>query len=333
MQNLYLSQDDSMDLPPVFPVVVSKRTDLSEAVTRFELTAADGEVLPEFEAGAHIDVVIAPEYERQFSLAGDPDDRSRYVLGVLREPGGRGGSDLMFRAFRPGRRVFVSAPRNHFPLDEDASFSLLMAGGIGVTPLIAMAHRLHSLQREFRLHCSARSGHEFGFANELAGMPWAGRVVKHFTESGTRACLPDIIPEFRQGFHLYACGSDRYMDAVFEEAELKGWPEERLSREYFSVPEEPERENFPFALELADSGRVIEVSATESAIDALAAAGFPVETKCSDGLCGVCAARYTDGDVDHRDYVLSARERKERILLCCSRARNANGTIRIELKA
>ena len=318
--------------PPVFPVVVSGRRDLSEAVARFELTSADGEILPEFEAGAHIDVVIAPEYERQFSLAGDPDDRSRYVLGVLREPGGRGGSDLMLRAFRPGRRVFISTPRNHFPLDEGASYSLLMAGGIGVTPLIAMAHRLHSLRREFRLHCSARSSREFGFDGELADMPWADKVVKHFSESGTRASFSDIIPDFRQGFHLYACGSDRYMNAVFEEAGLKGWPEERLSREYFSVPEEPERENYPFAIELADSGRVIEVSAAESAIDALAAAGFPVETKCSDGLCGVCAAHYTDGEVDHRDYVLSARERKERILLCCSRAQDANGTIRIELK-
>lgn len=317
--------------PPVFPVVVSKREELSDSVVRFELTDSDGGELPEFEAGAHVDVVVAPEYERQFSLAGDPADRSKYILGVLRETGGRGGSDLMFRAFRPGRRVFISPPRNHFPLDEAAPFSLLMAGGIGVTPLMAMAHRLHALGREFLLHCSARSEGEFGFSGELAGAAWADRVVPHFSDSGSRANFAEIIPRFRDGCRLYACGSDRYMDAVFDMAESKGWPEDSVSREYFAVPEEPERENFPFRIELAGNGRVIEVPAEESAIDALAAAGMPVDTKCSDGLCGVCAARYTAGKVDHRDYVLSARERTERILLCCSRASEANGTITIEL--
>ncbi len=317
--------------PPVFPVLVSRRDNLSEKVARFEFVAADGNHLPEFEAGAHVDVVIAPEYERQFSLAGDPADNSKYVLGVQREAEGRGGSNLMFRAFRPGRRVFISAPRNHFPLDEDAPFSLLMAGGIGVTPLISMAHRLHALEREFVLHCSARSEEEFGYAAELRSVPWSDRVFMHYSATGSRADLPDIIPHYRQGCRLYACGSDRYMDAAFATAEEKGWPEESLAREYFSVPEEPERENLPFRIKLAGSGQLVEVSAEQTAIDALAEAGYPVDTKCADGLCGVCAARYTDGEVDHRDYVLSARQRNERILLCCSRAAEPGGTISIEL--
>ena len=317
--------------PPVFPVIVSKRENLSDKVARFELTDAGNGALPEFTAGAHIDVVVAPEYERQFSLAGDPADRSKYVLGVLRETEGRGGSDLMFRAFRPGRRVFISAPRNHFPLDESARFSLLMGGGIGVTPLIAMAHRLNALGSEFLLHCSARSESEFGYADELKGMPWSDRVAMHFTDAGTRADFSVLIPGYRDGCRLYSCGSDRYMDAVFETAMGKGWPEECLSREYFSVPEEPDRENFPFRIVLAGSGQTIEVDIEQSAIDALGEAGYPVDTKCSDGLCGVCAARLVDGEVDHRDYVLSKRERSERMLLCCSRAAEPDGVLTIEL--
>jgi hypothetical protein len=131
--------------PPVFPVLLKKREEMAEGVAKYEFVAPDGGELPPFDAGAHVDVVIAPEYQRAYSLAGDPADRSRYVLGVLREPpesGGRGGSALMHRAFREGRRVFISRPANHFPLYEEATLSLLFAGGIGVTPMLAMAHRL-----------------------------------------------------------------------------------------------------------------------------------------------------------------------------------------------
>ena len=133
----------------MFPVRLQRRETMAQDVARFEFAALDGGPLPPFEAGAHIDVVIAPEYQRAYSLAGDPADRSRYVLGVLNERQGRGGSALMHRAFREGRQVFIGRPVNHFPLVEDAPFTLLFAGGIGVTPLIAMAHRLHALGRDF----------------------------------------------------------------------------------------------------------------------------------------------------------------------------------------
>ncbi len=317
--------------PPVFPVVVVSRDDVSETIVRFEMADADGEPLPQFSAGAHVDVVVAPEYERQFSLAGDPADRSRYVIGMQRETNGRGGSDLMYRAFRPGRRVFISRPRNHFPLDETAGFSLLLGGGIGITPLVSMAHRLHAIGRDFAFHCSARSAGHLGFSRELQEAGWADRVVLHLTDEGSRARLDRIIRKFEPGFRLYCCGSDRYMDAVFEAAALRGWPEDGMSREYFTTPELPPRPSLPFLLDLARSGRTIEVAADESAVDALARVGLPVDTKCSDGLCGVCAVRYLSGDVDHRDFVLSGAERKERMLLCCSRASEDGATIRIEM--
>ena len=317
--------------PPVFPVRLGKREDLSDSVARFEFLPEPGRSLPAFAAGAHVDIVVAPEYERQFSLAGDPADRSRYVIGVQRERDGRGGSDLMWRVFREGRRVFVSPPRNHFPLDETAAFTLLMAGGIGVTPLMAMAHRLFAVGKPFLFHCSARSERQFGFAGELRASPWADRVCFHFSAENGRADFLQLVPFFREGFRLYACGGGRYMDAVFAAAVEKQWPDAALSQEYFSVPEAPERQNLAFRLELARSGRTVPVAESQTAIDALAAAGIPVDTKCSDGLCGVCAVGYLDGVVDHRDYVLSKQERTGRMLLCCSRAESEDGVIKIDL--
>ncbi|WP_022702292.1 4Fe-4S dicluster domain-containing protein [Pseudorhodobacter ferrugineus] len=318
--------------PPVFPVIVTKRDDLSPDVARFELRRADGGDLPPFTAGAHIDVVIAPEYQRQYSLAGDPADPSKYVLGLLREPLGRGGSALMHRIFRQGRRLFISPPRNHFPLDESAPFSLLMAGGIGVTPMLTMAHRLHALNNDFSLHYSAANLESAGFMAEIAAQPWATRAQLHLSQSGTRADLGALIPDYTSGFRLYTCGSNRYMDAVFAAATAKGWPEAALLREYFTVPEAPDWVNHPFTLELTKSGKTLQVPADKSATDVLAEAGIPVTTKCSDGICGVCATTLPVGqEVEHRDYVLSAAERETRVILCCSRAAKPNGTLRIDL--
>ncbi len=323
--------------PPVFPVLLARREDMTADIARFELVAPDGGELPPFDAGAHIDVVIAPEYLRQFSLAGDPADRRRYVLGVLREDpaqGGRGGSALMHRAFRAGRRVFVTKPRNHFPLHEDATMSLLFAGGIGVTPMIAMAHRLHAIGRPFVLHYSAVSRAGAGFVDELAQAPWRDRVQLHFKDEGRRADLAALVPAWRADAHLYTCGSPRYMDAVFAAGQARGWPESAMHREYFSLPEDPGWVDHPFVLILSRSGRTLPVPADRSATDVLAEAGLAIDTKCSDGLCGVCATRYdaaASGVVEHRDVVLGRDERAHKVILCCSRMAEAGAELVVDL--
>lgn len=310
--------------PPVFPLVLVQREEMAEGIAKYRLARPDGGDLPPFDAGAHIDVVIAPEYQRAYSLAGDPADRSAYVLGVQREDpaqGGRGGSALMHRVFREGRHVFVSRPSNVFPLHEDATHSWLFAGGIGVTPMLAMAHRLHALGRPFVLHYSVPSRARAGFAADLAATPWAERVHWHVKDEGGRADLAALVPPFTPGQHLYTCGSPRYMDGVFAAAAAAGWPEEALHREYFSVPEDPDCIDRPFVVQLAD-GRRFDVPVGRSATEVLAAAGVAVDVKCSDGLCGVCAVPYdaqASGPVEHRDVVLSAREREGRVILCCVR--------------
>jgi reductive dehalogenase len=316
---------------PVFPVVLRRRAEMTQEIARYEFEREDGAPLPAFEAGSHIDVVIAPEYRRSYSLAGDPADRSRYVLGVLRETQGRGGSTLMHRAFRAGRRVFVTPPVNHFPVVRGARRSLLLAGGIGVTPMIAMGHELHAAGAEFILHYSARSRHQAAFVEDLEKVPWANRVHFHFSAEGGRIDLGEVIGVWSEGQHLYVCGSSTYMEAVFDTARSRGWPDDHLHREYFAAPAAPERIDHPFALRLARAGASVTVRADQSAAQALIEAGRPVDIKCSDGICGVCAVPLIQGDVEHRDYVLSAAQRQSTMLLCCSRARAPDAAIVIDL--
>jgi reductive dehalogenase len=315
---------------PVVPVVVSKVEKMSSNVTKYEFRHVDGHDLPDWSAGAHLDLVVAPEFLRQYSMSGNPADRSVYQIGVLREDTGRGGSALLHRIFAEGRRVFVSKPINHFPLVEDASFSWLMGGGIGVTPMIAMAHRLHALGRPFALHYSLKTRAEAGYLNDLSQVPWADKVHIHVSDEGTRADLDGLIPDYTDGQHIYTCGPDAYMKAVIEAAEQKGFPEESRHLEYFAVPDLPEYENHPFTITLSD-GRSFLVPAEQTAADVLNANGVAVDVKCADGICGVCKARVVSGAVEHRDFVLSKAQRRETIILCQSRAAKPGGEIKIEL--
>ncbi|MHA1189883.1 MAG: 2Fe-2S iron-sulfur cluster-binding protein, partial [Alphaproteobacteria bacterium] len=315
---------------PVLRVAVTLAQEMAPGVMKYELQALDGASVPAFEAGAHIDIVVAPEYLRQYSLSGDPADRSKYKIGVLREEAGRGGSALMQRIFTKGRKIFISRPINHFPLEEQATRTLLMGGGIGVTPMIAMAHRLHAIGADFALHYSTGSRAAAGFLDDLSAVPWADRVHLHISGEGSRADLDSLLDDYQTGIHVYACGPDRYMDAVIGAAEKAGFPEEARHLEYFSVPDIPEYENHPFTLRLARSGRDIAVPAEITATDALAEAGIQIDVKCSDGLCGVCKCALVSGEVEHRDFVLSASQRKEAIILCQSRAAEPDGVIEID---
>jgi ferredoxin-NADP reductase/ferredoxin len=314
---------------PVLRVQVSRMEQMAEGVTKYEFSALDGSPLPEWQAGAHLDIVVAPEFLRQYSMSGDPADRSKYQIAVLREDGGRGGSKLLHRIFFEGRKVFVSRPINHFPLVEEASHSFLMGGGIGITPMIAMAHRLHAIGASFALHYSVKSRATAGFMTDLEQVPWADKVHLHVSDEGSRCDLATTL-RHRPGAHVYTCGPEAYMQAVLQAAEAAGFPEEGRHFEYFSVPEMPEYENHPFALRLKD-GRTIAVGADETATDALARAGVHVDVKCADGICGVCQCGLISGEVEHRDFVLSRTQRQDRIILCQSRAAEPDGIVEIDL--
>ena len=319
---------------PVLALQVTQVTKLSDKITSYELRRPDGADLPAWRGGAHLDIVVAPEFLRQYSMCGDPADRSVYEIAVLREDDGRGGSALMHRIFSEGRRIFASPPINHFELDDRASHAFLMGGGIGVTPMIAFAHELHRQGRPFDLHYSVPDRAAAAFLDRLQDSPFADRVHLHISAEGSRA---DFAAIFRRsgppdaGWHIYSCGPDAYMEAVDKAAAEAGFAEDNRHREYFSVPEMPELENHPFRLKLARSGQLIEVAAEQRPTDALLAAGVAVDVKCSDGLCGVCKCDLLSGEVEHRDFVLSARQRETSLILCQSRAAEKDGLLEIDL--
>ncbi len=323
----YPGYDDA----PVIRVEVSKAQRMTPDVTKYEFRAVDGSDLPEWTAGAHLDIVVAPEFLRQYSMSGDPADRSKYQIGVLREDVGRGGSKLMHRIFSEGRKVFISKPINHFPLVEAASRTFLMGGGIGITPMIAMAHRLHRIGAEFELHYSARSPETAGYLDDLKAVPWSEHVFLHFSTDGSRADLDRVLAGCQEGWHVYTCGPERYMNSVIQAAEKQGFPEDARHLEYFSVPEVPDWVNHPFTLRLARSGRELMVPADRTATDVLAENGIHVDVKCSDGICGVCKCGLISGEVEHRDFVLSKKQRETAIILCQSRALNEGGVVEVDL--
>jgi ferredoxin-NADP reductase len=236
----------------------------------------------------------------------------------------------MHQLLDAGAPVVVSRPRNHFPIAPGNGRQLLLAGGIGVTPLIAMGHALWRRKRPFDLFYKAKTRAQAAFIAELQAMPWRKSVHFHFSDED-RLDIRTVLDRYQPGDHAYTCGPAAFMDAVFNTAKELGWDEEALHREYFSVPEEAEWENHDFEIEIASTGQIVPVPRNSRATQALARAGVSIDVKCSDGLCGVCATRYLSGEVEHRDYVLSKARRLERMTVCCSRASQPGGRITLDL--
>lgn len=322
-------------LDEIAPVIVAKvgrrwQGSSDARIDLFEIVARDGSEMPAFSAGAHIDVMVSPEHIRQYSLAGDPAERSHYLLGILREDAGRGGSAKIHQMLFPGAPVVISQPRNHFPLADGRGRQILLAGGIGVTPLIAMGHELARAGRPFELYYKSRTRAQAAFIPELTGLSWRDHVHFHFSDED-RLDVATVLAGYDEGDQIYTCGPAPFMEQVFTTAMALDWPEEALHREYFAVPEDAEWQNHDFEVEIASTGRLIAVGAESKITDVLKQVGIVIDVKCADGLCGVCATRYIAGEVEHRDYVLSASQRHDRMILCCSRARDAGGRITLDL--
>ncbi len=320
----------AMSDAPIVQVRLSKAEAISEKIMQYEFTSLDGGPLPAATAGGHINVLIAPEFLRQYSLSSDPDDNSHYQIAVLREDQGRGGSALMQRIFTKGRKVFVSRPTNHFPVAEGASKSYLMGGGIGITPMIAMAHRLHTLGADFALHYCCSRAQDAGFEAELTHMPWADKVHLHYSDQGTRAELATLL-DYQAHAHVYTCGPENFMHAVLDTAKSNGFAENQRHMEYFSAPDIPACGNHDFTLKLAQSQQEFHIPATKSATEVLIEAGVNIEVKCADGICGVCKCAIVAGQVEHRDFVLSNQQRQTHMILCQSRAAQPDGILEVDL--
>lgn len=307
--------------------VVSVRSVIKETddIIRLELVDPGGDELPAFTAGAHLDVRIADGLIRQYSLAGDPADRRRYEIAVLNERAGRGGSKALHEKADRGLTLTVSAPRNHFPLAAGASRHLLLAGGIGVTPMMAMIVTLEAEGADWRMHYCTRAPEKTAFLARLKPLIDAGKVVMHYDGGDPKkgldiaATLKTVTP----GTHLYYCGPSGFMAAVAGAA--RHWPDGTVHFEFFNAPAAPPAEarvNAPFKIKLKSTGATLDVPADKSIVQVLRDNGIAIDTSCEEGYCGTCLTRYLEGEPEHRDSVLDDKDRTQYLMVCCARARS-----------
>lgn len=303
-------------------VVVEAVDRVAEDVIRLRLASLDGRPLPGWTPGSHIDVECGdPGVSRQYSLCGDPAERSVYEVAVLCEHNGRGGSQWVHGQVQPGDRVAIRGPRNHFRLDESAEKLVLVAGGIGITPIMAMAARAKEVGLDYELHYLGRSRLTMAFVDDMETIH-GRRMHVWARDRGSRVDLAALLPVPDPGVQIYACGPQRLLDGLSEAC--AGWDEDNVRFEHFSSGRgelDPEKEH-AFELVLKDSGITVQVPAHQTVLQALRTANVDVSSDCEEGLCGSCEIPVVEGEVDHRDVVLTAAERRanERMMSCCSRA-------------
>lgn len=315
-----------MSLERTLTVRVERILRETPEILAFELAHPWGRTLPGYEAGAHIDVHMPGGFSRQYSLARWSSDAASnaasYVIGVKREAQSRGGSASMHERVREGDLLAISAPRNTFPLREAATRHLLLAGGIGMTPLLAMAQALAACGADFTLCVFARSEEHLAFADALHSPALAPHLRLHLDQGDAtqRIDLRALLAESAPGTHLYVCGPGGFMKAVREAA--AHWPEDALHAEYFAAPADANTSTgLPFTLKLAQRGITVPVAADQTAVDALHEVGIDIPVSCQQGLCGTCVVEGDGEGAEHRDFCLTGTERRTKVALCCSRAK------------
>ncbi|MFJ4376223.1 PDR/VanB family oxidoreductase [Pseudomonas japonica] len=314
-------------MPTDLKVRVAAKVEEAEDICSFMLVPVEPTRLPEFSAGAHIDVCLPGGPTRQYSLCNATDDSHGYRIAVLHDPLSRGGSRQLHERVESGDILSISAPRNLFGLHREARHSLLLAGGIGITPLLAMAQCLSATDASFALHYCTRSRRRTAFLERIAGSPFAARVRFHFDDEADspRLDLAATLASPSPDTHLYVCGPKGFMDAVLGTARAMGWAEDRLHYEFFAAEARQTGSDDGFEVQLASTGEVVAVGHDESVVQALARAGIRIETSCEQGICGSCLTGVIDGEPEHHDVYLSAAERaaNDQFLPCCSRAKSA----------
>ena len=302
----------------------------TDRVKSFRLRAPDSKELPEFLSGAHLQVKVkmpdGSDAKRHYSLLNNPDDRSSYEIGVLKEPEGRGGSLYLHQQVKEGDRLEIQIPKNAFPMATRATHSILIAGGIGITPILSMLHSLSSKKQSYEIHYSAR---------ELSGLAFRDKVEQlagdkaHFYAShdsqSQRLDLEKLLSKPESGVHVYMCGPRGMINAVREIAEAKGWPPAHIHFESFGA--QPLANDKAIRVHLAKSNQSITVPADRTILDTLLDAGVKVPHECKRGECTMCTTRVIGGKPDHRDLCLNTEEKEFYMCVCVSRARSNNLTL------
>lgn len=305
--------------------VARKATEALDICT-FELVDTEGRTLPPFSAGSHIDVHLGNGLTRQYSLCNDSAESHRYLIGVLLDPASRGGSRAMHETVHKDDILQISSPKNHFPLVHGGHRSILLAGGIGITPILCMAEHLANTSRAFELNYCTRSRERTAFHERIAASGFRDRARFHHDDgpASQRLDIHGLLAAAQIDAHLYVCGPKGFMKAVLDTARESGWPEEQLHYEFFSGDATHALQDASFQVKLASSGRVVDVPPHLSIVGALAEFGIEIPTSCEQGVCGTCLTRVLEGEPDHRDLFLTPQERlkNNQFTPCCSRSKS-----------
>jgi phthalate 4,5-dioxygenase reductase component len=309
------------------PLRLTRNDRIADGIYILEFCDPDGKQLPEFSAGAHIAVRVPNGLLRKYSLCNDPSERDRYQIAVKRESEGRGGSCSLIDDAKAGDELTVTAPVNDFGLPPRAQDFLFVAGGIGVTPIMAMIRQVMAEGKRFRLFYCSRSPETTAFRDELSVPEFKDKVIIHYDQGDAFRSLDlrPILAERKNREHLYCCGPRPLMEAV--RAMTDHWSPTAVHFEAFSEAETHKADDKPFKVKLARSGDVLEVSTSKTILEVLRDHGLDVPSSCETGTCGTCRTKLLAGEVDHRDLVLAEHERKDTVMICVSRARGAEITI------
>jgi vanillate O-demethylase ferredoxin subunit len=314
---------------PTLQLKVVRVSQLTLDVASFRLEHPEGLPLPAFAAGAHIEVHLPNDVIRQYSLCNHPADADHYLIAVKREPDSRGGSSAMHDV-SAGSLLSIGSPRNNFLISDEANFHLLLAGGIGVTPILSMARQLQRDNKPFHIEYFSRSIESMPFHNVISDEMGAHAGFNVGLEpNDVRERLVGILRDRPASAHAYVCGPVAFMDMATEIASLN-WPTESIHLEHFSPqPVLRQGENRPFRVTLAQSNQQFDIPADKSILDVLRENRIPCDSSCREGVCGSCMVAVLEGEVDHRDSYLSADEKQqgEVMMICVSRAKNGDLTI------
>ena len=305
--------------------VVNKSSE-AEGIVSFELAPTTGGLLPAFTPGAHIDLTLPNGLIRQYSLFEHSVSPTSYKIAVLREPESRGGSEYVHENLQVGSTLQISAPRNHFELVAAKKY-LLLAGGIGVTPIMCMAGKLARDNADFTLHYCCRSRERMAFEQRLSTSAFAANVHLHIDEESAQPAFDAkaVFADVSADTHLFVCGPKGFMDFVIGAAKAAGWQDSNIHFEYFSGVDMTPDDADSFQIKLASCGRVLTVKDDQTVLQVLQDNGVEVPVSCEQGVCGTCVTRIIDGEPEHRDLFLTEAERASNSVFtpCCSRAKSA----------
>ena len=304
-------------------VIIQNILPLTPQILGFELIQKDGSALPAFTAGSHVDVFLENGLIRQYSLANCSSETHRYLIGVLQDEHSRGGSSFIHANFKVGDTLKISEPRNLFPIQAATQKAKLFAGGIGITPIYAMAHELKAKNIAFELHYFARSSTALAFADQLQ-QQFDGQVFFHVDDAPeSKADMQQILAEPAEAHHLYVCGPNGFMDFIIQSAEKNAWYSAQIHKEHFVAVAQDATDDGEFSIEIKSTGQRIAVAADQTAVQALEDSGFCIPVSCEQGICGTCLTNVLEGEPEHRDMFLTEEEQamNNQFTPCCSRSK------------